>query len=46
MIISGNPEFRALASSRVAREYERLVVQERGARHCRQSAGGVLSWTE
>lgn len=30
LVISGNPEFRALASSKVAREYERLVVQERG----------------
>ncbi|WP_054854552.1 DUF87 domain-containing protein [Vulcanisaeta distributa] len=32
LVVSGNPEFRALASSRVAREYERLVVQERGGK--------------
>ncbi|ADN49550.1 helicase HerA domain-containing protein [Vulcanisaeta distributa] len=30
LIISGNPEFRAVTSTRVAREYEKLVVQERG----------------
>ncbi|WP_054849000.1 helicase HerA domain-containing protein [Vulcanisaeta sp. JCM 14467] len=30
LIISGNPEFRAVTSTKVAREYERLVVQERG----------------
>ncbi|WP_148224818.1 helicase HerA domain-containing protein [Vulcanisaeta moutnovskia] len=30
LIISGNPEFRAVTSAKVAREYERFVVQERG----------------